>query len=120
MWGTRCPCPLRAPIWECPAECSPDGRSSSTGFRDRYSPAGAKDASLDARVLADALRTDRHLFRRIDPVDPVVIELRAWSRIDEDLTTGPHPPVEPGAGASYGATTRRSSKAWSSLGFLDL
>ena len=55
-------------------------------FRDRYSPAGAKDDSLDARVLADALRTDLHHFRRIDPVDPVVIELRAWSRIDEELT----------------------------------
>ncbi|MDE2670118.1 MAG: transposase, partial [Chloroflexota bacterium] len=47
-------------------------------FRDRFSPAGAKDDSLDARVLADALRTDLHHFRRIDPVDPVVIELRAW------------------------------------------
>ena len=55
-------------------------------FRDRHSPAGAKDDSLDARVLADALRTDLHHFRRIDPVDPVVIELRAWSRIDEELT----------------------------------
>ena len=55
-------------------------------FRDRHSPAGAKDDSLDARVLADALRTDLHHFRRIDLVDPVVIELRAWSRIDEELT----------------------------------
>ncbi|MYA42073.1 MAG: IS110 family transposase [Gemmatimonadetes bacterium] len=55
-------------------------------FRDRFSPAGAKDDSLDARVLADALRTDLHHFRRIDPVDPVVIELRAWSRIFEELT----------------------------------
>ena len=54
-------------------------------FRDRFSPAGAKDDSLDARVLADALRTDLHHFRRIDPVDPVVIELRAWSRISEEL-----------------------------------
>ena len=55
-------------------------------FRDRFSPAGAKDDSLDARVLADALRTDLHHFRRIDPVDPIVIELRAWSRIAEELT----------------------------------
>ena len=28
-------------------------------FRDRFSPAGAKDDRRDARVLADALRTDR-------------------------------------------------------------
>ena len=55
-------------------------------FRDRFSPGGAKDDSLDARVLADALRTDLHHFRRIDPVDPIVIELRAWSRIAEELT----------------------------------
>lgn len=54
-------------------------------FRDRFSPAGAKDDSLDAQVLADALRTDLRHFRRIDPVDPVVIELRAWSRINEEL-----------------------------------
>ena len=44
------------------------------------------DDSLDARVLADALRTDLHHFRRIDPVDPTVIELWAWSRITEELT----------------------------------
>src|SRR5215467_12605089 len=28
-------------------------------FRDRFSPAGAKDDSRDAEVLSDALRTDR-------------------------------------------------------------
>ena len=50
-------------------------------FRDRFSPAGAKDDSRDARVLADALRTDLHCFRRIDPVDPAVVKLREWSRI---------------------------------------
>ena len=55
-------------------------------FRDRLSPAGAKDDSRDAEVLADALRTDPHCFRRLAPVDPVVIELREWSRIAEDLT----------------------------------
>ena len=55
-------------------------------FRDRFSPAGAKDDSRDARVLADALRTDGHCFRRIDPVDPIVVELREWSRIAEELT----------------------------------
>ena len=55
-------------------------------FRDRFSPAGAKDDSRDAYVLADALRTDLHRFRRIDPVDPVVVELREWSRIAEELS----------------------------------
>ncbi|MGF1628691.1 MAG: IS110 family transposase [Kiloniellaceae bacterium] len=55
-------------------------------FRDRFSPAGAKDDSRDAHVLADALRTDPHCFRCLAPVDPLVIELREWARIAEDLT----------------------------------
>jgi len=54
-------------------------------FRDRFSPAGAKDDSRDAQVLADALRTDQRCFRRLAPVDPLVVELREWSRIAEDL-----------------------------------
>jgi transposase len=55
-------------------------------FRDRFSPAGAKDDSRDANVLGDSLRTDRHCFRPLAPLDPVVIELREWSRMAEDLT----------------------------------
>jgi len=55
-------------------------------FRDRFSVAGAKDDSRDARVLGDALRTDPRAFRRISLEDPVVIELREWSRLRDDLT----------------------------------
>ena len=55
-------------------------------FRDRFSPAGAKDDRRDARVLADALRTDGQAFRRLDPAAPEIIELREWSRIANDLT----------------------------------
>jgi transposase len=55
-------------------------------FRDRFSPAGAKDDSRDAEVLGSGLRTDPHCFRPLAPLDPVVIELREWSRIAEDLT----------------------------------
>ncbi len=54
-------------------------------FRDRFSAARAKDDSRDARVLADALRTDPHCLRRLAPLDPVVVELREWSRIADDL-----------------------------------
>lgn len=36
-------------------------------------------------MLADALRTDRHCFRRLAVEDPIVIELREWSRMAEDL-----------------------------------
>ncbi len=55
-------------------------------FRDRFSPAGAKDDRRDARTLGDALRTDRHAFRHLDPAAPEIVELREWSRIANDLT----------------------------------
>ncbi|MGY3573040.1 hypothetical protein [Bradyrhizobium sp. USDA 4504] len=35
--------------------------------------------------MASALRTDRRCFRLLAAADPVVIELREWSRIAEDL-----------------------------------
>jgi transposase len=54
-------------------------------FRDRFTVAGAKDDSRDGHVLGDSLRTDRRAFRRLSVDDPVVIELREWSRIAEDL-----------------------------------
>ena len=55
-------------------------------FRDRLSPAGAKDDRRDARVLASALRTDAHCLRRLEPTDPAIVELREWSRLSEELT----------------------------------
>ncbi len=54
-------------------------------FRDRFTVAGAKDDSRDAHVLADALRTDRHALRRLSAEDAIVIELREWSRMLDDL-----------------------------------
>jgi transposase len=54
-------------------------------FRDRFTLAGAKDDSRDAEVMASALRTDPRCFRPLAAADPVVIELREWSRIAEDL-----------------------------------
>jgi transposase len=54
-------------------------------FRDRYSPAGAKDDKRDAFVLADSLRTDMHCFHAIRLDEPAVIRLRELSRLDDDL-----------------------------------
>ena len=54
-------------------------------FRDRHSVAGAKDDRLDAYVLADALRNDRHRFRRVELDDPLVLQIRELSRANEDL-----------------------------------
>ena len=54
-------------------------------FRDRHNVSGAKDDRRDAFVLADSVRTDRPCFRRVRLEDPLVIQLRELSRIDEDL-----------------------------------
>lgn len=55
-------------------------------FRDRYSMGGAKDDRRDAYVLADSLRTDARCFRRVEVDEPLVIELREWSRTHDELT----------------------------------
>jgi transposase len=54
-------------------------------FRDRFTVAGAKDDRRDAWVIGDALRTDAPAFRRVRLDSPVIIQLREWSRVDEDL-----------------------------------
>jgi transposase len=54
-------------------------------FRDRFTVAGAKDDSRDAHVLGGSLRTDRNAFRRLALDNPLVIELREWSRIADEL-----------------------------------
>ena len=54
-------------------------------FRDRFSVAGAKDDSRDAYVLGDAVRTDRHLLRRLAVEHSLLIELREFSRLSEEL-----------------------------------
>ena len=54
-------------------------------FRDRYTVAGAKDDRRDALVLATALVTDRAAFRRLDPEDPRLVQLRELTRLEEDV-----------------------------------
>jgi transposase len=54
-------------------------------FRDRFTMAGAKDDSRDAEVMASCLRTDPRCFRLLAAADPIIVELREWSRIAEDL-----------------------------------
>jgi hypothetical protein len=54
-------------------------------FRDRYSPAGAKDDRRDAFVLADSLRTDQHCFHVVRLTEPALIRLRELSRREDDI-----------------------------------
>src|SRR5579863_10094110 len=53
-------------------------------FRDRFSMAGAKDDSRDAEVMSSALRTDLRCFRKLSSAEPVLVELREWSRIADE------------------------------------
>jgi len=55
-------------------------------LRDRFSVAGAKDDRRDGYTLADGVRTDRRLFHRLHVADPRLVELRAWSRLTQELT----------------------------------
>jgi hypothetical protein len=80
-------------------------------FRDRFTVAGAKDDSRDADVLADCLRTDTRAFRKLSIADPVIVELREWSRIDEELKVE-HGRLTNSISISSGATIHR---CWSSL-----
>lgn len=57
-------------------------------FRERESVAGAKDDRRDARLLAGALETDLHCFRKVEPAEPVYVRLREASREREALVAG--------------------------------
>jgi transposase len=57
-------------------------------FRDRFSPAGAKDDSRDAETLSSSLRTDCRAFHQVSLADPAIIELREWSRMADDIRGG--------------------------------
>ena len=49
------------------------------------SPAPKTTAAMPTCSTGRSWRTDRHCFRRLAVEDPIVIELREWSRMAEDL-----------------------------------
>jgi transposase len=54
-------------------------------FRDRFTVAGAKDDRRDALVLASSVRTDPQAFRRLEPEDPLILQLREFTRANRNL-----------------------------------
>src|SRR4029450_2903301 len=54
-------------------------------FRGRLRGAGPKDDPRDAQVIADGLRTDARAYRRVSLDQPLILQLREWSRLDETL-----------------------------------
>ena len=49
-------------------------------YRERKRPSGSKTDRIDAWSTADALRTDGHGWRQLQPVDPLLEELRQLCR----------------------------------------
>jgi len=54
-------------------------------FRDRHRMSSSKSDGFDAYVLADALRTDAHLFNVLSPLDEPSLTLRVLTRTREGL-----------------------------------
>jgi hypothetical protein len=79
----------RGPVVECVLEHGYSAFSINPKqfdrFRDRHTVAGAKDDRRDAFVLAESLRTDLQLFRRLQQESAQTIRLRELSRLEDDL-----------------------------------
>ena len=54
-------------------------------FRDRFSMAGAKDGSRDAEVMSSLVAQRSQMLPTACAGRPVIVELREWSRIAEEL-----------------------------------
>lgn len=56
-------------------------------FRDRHRMSRSKNDSFDAYVLADAVRTDDHLFNSLSPLDEQSLMLRVLTRTREGIVS---------------------------------
>src|SRR6202011_5161084 len=72
-------------LWDQSQAARPVPRPLHRGRRQEPALAKAGDDRRDAHVLADSLRTDRHAFRRLSNDEPVIVKLREWSRMADDL-----------------------------------
>ena len=61
------------------------GKPQADRFRDRFSPAGAKDDRRDAFVLATALYLEPQALRALEVLDADTLELRERHRMREQL-----------------------------------
>jgi len=63
----------------------PVNPKSAERYRDRKAPSGTKTDYLDAWSLGDALRVDGHGWKALQPLDPLVHELRLLCRDEVEL-----------------------------------
>ena len=79
-------------------------------FRDRLSPAGAKDDRRNAQVLAGVAYRPALFSKILEPTDPTIVELREWSRLSEELTAGARSVGESACALPLPAPRRRSRR----------
>src|ERR1700682_4274211 len=72
-------------LWDQSQAARSVPRPLHRGGRQEPALAKAGDDRRDADVLADSLRTDRHAFRRLASDEPVIVKLREWSRMTDEL-----------------------------------
>ena len=58
----------------------PMNPKAASRYRERSAPSGTKDDLLDARSFANALRSDGHAWRRMEPEDPLTQQIRMICR----------------------------------------
>jgi len=90
-------------------------------YRDRLSPAGAKDDRRDAEVIAGILRTDRERFRPFEPDSELTTEMRlrvrGRQRLVEKRTAATNELYD--ALRNYFPAAVRLANHWSDPWFLD-
>jgi len=63
----------------------PMNPKAASRYRDRYAPSGTKDDLLDARSFGNALRTDGHRWRSMEPEAPLTQQIRLICRDENRL-----------------------------------
>lgn len=59
---------------------------AASRYRERHHASGAKTDAIDARALAHALRTDRHRYQPLQPLDPLTAQIVELSVLRDRLT----------------------------------
>jgi transposase len=67
-------------LLQSPVTVYPINPRSAKAYRQRKTPTSNKTDRLDAWSLADALRVDGHAWRPLQPLDPIIQELRLLCR----------------------------------------
>ena len=93
--------------WSAALRSLPSIPSSSTASAIASRSPAPRTTAATPMCSADSLRTDRQAFRRLAVDDPLVIELREWSRMHERAASRSARAWPTGCASSCGGTIRR-------------